>query len=297
MKIRVPGNILLSGEYAVLEPGGTGLALALNRYFYLEAEPSTQWDITSLYPDRETRWIPGSSPFLDRLLYRLTAQFPGTGPHKAILDSRELYHRGHKLGLGSSACTALCLTTLFMCSRNNKRPGLRKLGQSAILAHRYAQAGKGSGYDILTSLHGGWGIFRGGLSPDWHPLTGPDLPLFLLPGSSEISSQAAILKWEAFRKEHPGEWKKYVHDNHRITRLARQKKWMEFLEQARAWGLSLGRDVTIPSEIPVPPGFSAEQCKAVGAGNEIGLGVGPALLPEHSPVIAVHPAPEGLKWL
>ncbi len=272
MRISLPGNLLLSGEYAVLEQGEPGVALAVDRTFHLESKSSLRWSIRSVYPQHESIWEAGRDGFLDTIIPALEQAFPGARPHEVTLDSRELYHQGRKLGLGSSACTVTALTALFIYSHHGEQiPEPASIAKTAVHIHRLAQKGRGSGYDVMTSLMGGMGIFLGGTYPAWEPINAPHIDLKLFRGEQPVSSSLAIDKWKTFKESFPGRWEQYRRYNREITTLARNASWQEYLSRARAWGISLGQDIGLSAEITPPAGLPLLQTKALGAGNEIGL--------------------------
>ena len=52
INLNVPGNLLLCGEYAVLEDGGLGIILAVNRYMQFFYESDKELVIKSKFNDK-----------------------------------------------------------------------------------------------------------------------------------------------------------------------------------------------------------------------------------------------------
>ena len=77
-------------------------------------------------------------------------------PGSVLVDSDDLRQGEHKLGLGSSAATAVA-----PWARSSRRPGIsiaknrERLLAVALAAHRAAQRQLGSGADVVAAVHGG----------------------------------------------------------------------------------------------------------------------------------------------
>src|SRR4030042_1902847 len=116
MRASVPANLLLLGEYAVLEEGGLGLAVA--------AEPR----VRVRFERRPRAGLAGAAR-------------RGSGA------------RGGRRGWALRA------------RPEGAPPAPAAVLEAALAAHRRAQGGRGSGYDVLASFHGGAGLFAGGGRP------------------------------------------------------------------------------------------------------------------------------------
>lgn len=148
-KVSVPGKILLSGEYAVLD-GAEAVVMAVNRraYAHLADEPQKL------------------SPFLRAVreeLAEVTA-FGGVGraaieaARHVVVDTSRLQARdGTKLGLGSSAAATVAAAACALTTESDELR-LDLVQQLAHRAHGNAQrelGGSGSGADVAACTHGG----------------------------------------------------------------------------------------------------------------------------------------------
>jgi phosphomevalonate kinase len=144
---------MLAGEYVVVERGSPALAVAVGRRMIVEiaSESRRTWLVTS--PGLGLKDAPVKSvPVLAEVLARL----PGLPSGGRITVTSELGEGPDKPGLGGSA--ALCAAAfvgLWKVSGASGPPDL----EIAIAAHRAAQGGHGSGFDVATALHGGVALF------------------------------------------------------------------------------------------------------------------------------------------
>ena len=147
MRITAPGNLLLLGEYAVLEPGGLGLALAVEKRVRIETSRSDRLVIAGTWGREEVLWTedagPDSSPLLTAVVEEsrdwIRTQRPGIrgarpgirearwegasaagasipdftqlSPMGIVVDSTALFTSdGIKAGYGSSAAVAIVVS-------------------------------------------------------------------------------------------------------------------------------------------------------------------------------------------
>jgi len=157
IRASAPGKLMLAGEYVVVERGSAALAVAVDRRMTVEItpEPRRTWLVTS--PGLGLRDAPVKSvPVLAEVIARL----PGLPPGGRIVIASDLGEGPDKPGLGGSA--ALCAAAFVGLWKASGAAGPPDL-EIAIAAHRAAQGGRGSGYDVATALHGGVALFTPGL--------------------------------------------------------------------------------------------------------------------------------------
>ncbi len=154
IRVSAPGKLMLAGEYVVVERGVAALAVAVDRRMHVEIVPEARrtWLVTS--PALGLRDAPLKSV---PVLAEVVARIPNIPPGGRITISSELGEGPNKPGLGGSA--ALCAAAfmgLWKASGATGQPDL----ELAIAAHRAAQGGRGSGYDVATALQGGVALFH-----------------------------------------------------------------------------------------------------------------------------------------
>lgn len=175
MHICAPGKLFLVGEYAVLD-GAPALLSAVDRRVHVSVATSTDrhWHIHA--PDigvielrlNSDGTLPDTVAADQRKRLRLyecvlsQACIHIGQPPEALsirIDSGAFSRDGHKLGLGSSAAVASCLTAV-LAQAAGQALAQDTLCRHAIDAHRQAQNGSGSGADVATSIYGGVIEFR-----------------------------------------------------------------------------------------------------------------------------------------
>jgi phosphomevalonate kinase len=184
-------------------------------------------------------------------------------------------------GYGSSAAVAVAASgTLLALAGLRGDELVAAVSRAALSAHRSFQGGRGSGYDVAASLHGGIGLFRGGEVPSWAPLALEWLsPLYLFKGQAPVATPGAVARYQDWKRSDAAAAADFLAaSNKAVAGFARARGWDEaaaWFEAARALGLDLGRAIGVSAELG-PPAGAAGLCKAVGAGNELGVLVGPA---------------------
>lgn len=293
----LPANLLLAGEYAILEEGGLGLGLAVDFRLQGRIEPTDHWELQGLWPGGGLTWQPGQEavellPKVFVWMEREAAALRGLTPHRILLDSSAFFlPDGRKLGFGSSAAAAAGLVAALLALQH---PGLVNTPEAwaaaaqplAVQAHREAQGGKGSGYDVTVSLFGGLGLFQGGVRPLWTPLP-PDfsLPaLWTFPGPEAVKTVSSITAYRTWQAKALGDHSDWL-DRSRAAvqswaRAFSEQGWtraLVYLRELRQLGLEVGQAIGVPAELPAPPFGPGWFSKALGAGNETGLLAGPDL--------------------
>ena len=317
-RLTVPGNLLLAGEYAVLEEGGLGAALAVEPRLSVTVFPSEEWQIIGRWVGGQELWSPEDTappPFAgmaflkalelleerrDERQRRWSRRIPTA---RIELDSSAFFDpRGRKLGFGSSAALAVGLTAAL--ARLAGQDDSDSLHQAAVAAHRHAQGGAGSGYDVTVSWFGGFGLFVGGARPHWHPAAPGGLPaLAVFAGPEVVRTVGSIARYRRWKAESPGAAGDFLDASNAAVGALVAAKNLDALtqawQQARALGLELGGTIGSPAELEVPPGLDPQTfVKALGAGNETGVAAFGAGLPSPLPpgLTALIPSRDGVRW-
>jgi len=285
-QLSVPGNLLLLGEYAVLESGGLGLALAPDVRVQLDVHSDETFGLTGIWGGKKVDWRPDQAgqPLLSALWAVCSARLQRYGVYAGGLqgrlrvDSSALYHPdGRKSGFGSSAAVSVAIATALMLQAGLSADlACAESVQAALEAHRLAQGGSGSGYDIYTSCHGAVGLFSGGLRPSWTALDLDWLPpLYLFAGSRSVSSARSISRYHAWKREQPAAAERFLkQSNAAVLAFIEADSWdraRPHFKHYRELAIGLGRDIGVSAEISPPKGLEDAVCKAVGAGNELGV--------------------------
>jgi len=322
-----PANILLFGEYAILERGGLGIASAISPRIYAfasQADSFTLTGITSGEPITVTEETIATHPcgeckhFLAKLLKILLEILSSYSyPRKAILpiweitiDASACYEQsGRKLGLGSSAATTVLLTTILLAAQEKdvrKRDQLplvsrRKIFNIALQAHRRVRGG-GSGYDIAASACGSTLLFCGGRRPHISPCKPPwnEESLGLLYGSASIDSAEAVRRYRIWKMTEQRAWHKFIrHSNHTVSHLIRAQSGNELLaliNRSRELQIYIGDEIGVSAEFTSPASKSEwplYSYKTVGAGNELAVAFYPADYPAHNQLEIEQ---DGIRW-
>lgn len=191
LSVRVPGKLLLAGEYAILEPGALALVMGVNRYFYGHLKIQQRGFVltSAQFPDLVMRGkrleaisdatAPeplrfAAAAWQEVALYLRNVQHEQRGfKTNAVapagqpwglhlhLDS-QLQVDAVKLGLGSSAacCVAVVAALCKVYLPDLEEAALRRLiFQLAFLAHHRVQ-GSGSGADVAGCVYGSLVAYR-----------------------------------------------------------------------------------------------------------------------------------------
>ncbi len=172
--IKVPGKLMIAGEYAVLEPGYKAVVIAVDRYITSEVRPALRNklvlsqlgfnDVTWEYSDEEIVFNIQD----ERLCFIQNALKVGYGYLKDINKSPLPFilsitsdlndsETGKKYGLGSSAAivTSVIAAFLYVHDEYNSQEDLKKIFKLSAMAHLITQR-NGSGADIAAACFGGW---------------------------------------------------------------------------------------------------------------------------------------------
>ena len=256
LECTAPGSVLLLGEYAVLWQGGLGVAAAVElrvRVRVIPALDALRIDGTDGIERFAWSSRPGNSGAPAGLLAAVVDACAGElgrvpGPALVTVDSSALTGGGRKLGLGSSAAVAVAVTSALLRADGHSAP-LDTVFRTALRAHRAAQGGRGSGYDVAASTYGGAGLFEGGEEPRFELL--PDAPgsLVLILGDSPLATPPAITRYLAWAEERPGDCRCHRRVSDAIVRHAvRTGGWSEALRAGRRVTRWLGEVIGVPVE-------------------------------------------------
>ncbi len=171
IQVTAPGKLFLFGEYAVLA-GGWAMVAAVDRrvkirrrteageYRVMGADEADTRLVEAVLEAMGENWQAGAVlPGFEQLVKRGSQWQPGHFES----DVGELYEGGEKLGLGSSAASAVALTAAAMVDQVealDERKTREVLAFLADAAHRRFQGGTGSGGGILAATFGGISAFR-----------------------------------------------------------------------------------------------------------------------------------------
>jgi len=300
--LSVPANLLVIGEYAVTEEGGIGVALACSPRAYVEAKPRAAGGlrIAGRMGASAFVWSEGDSPtppLIAACMAAVGAPAPGRrfGNAEIDIDSSAFFARdGSKLGFGSSAAVAvgLCAALFELLGSRGGGPEwddlVKAVFTATLSAHRLAQGGRGSGYDVAASCFGGAGIFEGGASPGWSPL--PDaasaslssLDLSLRAGPAPVSSAQAVGKYAEWKARDTAAHRDFVAASaaaaRRLVAARDAEAALAALALAAEIGAKLGDAIGVPAR-PLRRGDGSRRAagntkaveKCLGAGDELVL--------------------------
>ncbi|MEI8094534.1 MAG: hypothetical protein WCG80_09995 [Spirochaetales bacterium] len=309
-RFTVPGNLLLAGEYALLEQGGLGAAVAVEPRLTVTVTPQEDWELVGRWPGTVERWTPEApATFAGTLFLAATDLLTRRGDERERrwsralpcarieLDSSAFFDgQGRKRGFGSSAAIAVGLAVAL--ARLQEREDPLSIHQVAVAAHRVAQGGSGSGYDVTASYFGGFGLFTGGETPRWSPLDPEVLPwMAVFAGPKVVKTTRSIdlyRAWQASDRAAAGEF--VERSNAAVLSLSQTRATTSLFEAwsvCRELGLALGDAIGSSARLEVPAELPPESAgvfyKALGAGNETGLAAS-----VHGPF---EPLPAGLEEL
>lgn len=265
MKITIPGNLLLFGEYAITYPGGLGISAATEEKLIVTCAPATQLKISGRYGKEYFNWTKGKeypNPLIQHIVMSLNV-YPAL--HIDLDSSQFYYPDGTKKGFGSSAAVTIGL--LYALSEG-KFETIEQLRKQALKLHRDFQGGKGSGYDIFTSCMGGVGLFTGGEFPSWKSLDSVLFEnIYLLRGSRSCDTRSAIKQLKQFEAANPRRIEKYLKTSNMLTRqLAHSLRPFHRASILNRW---INRQISQRIE------WESLSVKPLGAGGEIGAALSP----------------------
>lgn len=172
-----PGKLFLLGEYAVLH-GAPALLSAVDVRVRLRLTSRASWWVSApqlgleRYPLAPDGSIPAGADGGTRAALAMfdaaraaSAAVFDLPPMGVEIDSGAFYGESGKLGLGASAAVSAALCGGFAVAAGARREARAQLSERAILAHRAAQDGAGSGADVAACVYGGTIAYRSGEPP------------------------------------------------------------------------------------------------------------------------------------
>lgn len=169
--IQVPGKLMIAGEFAVLEPYHKLIAMAVNRFVYVDIKPSERNQLTLeklqltnlnwVFTNDQVK-IDSEDKRVDFVQEAMTiackylAERGTTIENFSLRVKSELDDKstGKKFGLGSSAAVVVGVITAILQYHMKKKPEPLLIFKLAAISHIAAQ-GNGSGADVAASAYGG----------------------------------------------------------------------------------------------------------------------------------------------
>ena len=313
MRLSVPANLLLCGEYSIIREGHIAVACALDIRAVFTIEAADVFRVIPVYPGAGT-----GDGFPDPLTAAVAAvfceNFQTNLPAVSVTADSSAFYRedGSKLGLGSSAAAAVGIAAALYYTVFKKTHLPEELFLTALEGHRRFQGG-GSGYDVSASFHGGTGLFSSGKRPRWRSLkvTRP-FRVRLVSGEKPQSSSSASAAWGSWVEENSAAAEKYDALSDRAAAgfarvLESGGDSASALHRLRRPGGWLGERIGIPANPPAlkrklealaaagwagkPSGAGGELGVAFARDNGYPLGNGKDL-----PGQEVVPSQEGIQW-
>ena len=174
---RAPGKLFIAGEYAVVEPGGCAVVVAVDRFVTVRATDATRNSLTSgHYGAHPVRWRRdgdgvsvepgegGARPFdaaiaaLDTVEAFAVASGRPERPLALEIDSDLDHVSGAKFGLGSSGAVVVAIVRALGLAHDLALDDATVLKLALLATWRVNPSG--SGGDIAASTLGGWVDYR-----------------------------------------------------------------------------------------------------------------------------------------
>lgn len=175
--LRVPGKLVLAGEYAVLEPGFLALVTAVDRFLELRLTPSDRMElraemlgIDAAAEYRDGRWSVPGAPFVAEaatIALRYLAE-KGSLIEPFRLEIEGGFGSGSKYGLGGSGAVTVGVVGAILRAHGmaiESAEGRDTVFRLAAIAHLRVQGG-GSGIDLAASTYGGTLLYSS-FNPAW----------------------------------------------------------------------------------------------------------------------------------
>lgn len=169
LTVKVPGKLMIAGEFAVLEPYQKLIVMAVDRFVYATVEDSDEnlltlenfglyhlrWNIQNneVHIDSKDRRVNFVEQAISVVSAFLKEQSISLTPFTLKIKS-ELDDQGVKYGLGSSAAVVTAVITAILKKYLPIAPSPKLIFKLAAISHVKTQ-GNGSGADIAASSYGG----------------------------------------------------------------------------------------------------------------------------------------------
>lgn len=285
-----PGSILIAGEYLVSEEGGLGLSVASGGRGILRLARSSSLEMRG-FCKKQPQFDSSLQSAVKKHYKSVTGR--DTLPRAQVfVDTGDFFDaRGRKIGYSSSASAALLYAVGLAEADDYHRSG-DDIVRIALGAHRAWQGGRGSGYDILSSIAGGANLFIGGLTPTHDTFSWPtQLDAWIIRGAKPVNSAFAMERYERWRNRFnnaPEEIPillemavviRELADS--CSRRAEASTLLDSIHHLSCLGVQLGRELDVPAWPILPAVFSSNSqpwyspgrsvAKSLGAGDEITL--------------------------
>ena len=170
LTIKVPGKLMVAGEFAVLEPYQNLIVMAVDRFIYATIKDSKEnlltlenFHLQNLHWDYQNKGIQIDSNdkrvnFVEQAMTvacnYLQEQSIPLNSFSLKINSELDDDSGLKYGLGSSAAVVTAVITAILCKHLKEAPSPMLIFKLAAISHVKIQ-GNGSGADIAASTYGG----------------------------------------------------------------------------------------------------------------------------------------------
>lgn len=162
---KVPGKVMLGGEYSVLF-GGIAIVAAIDRFATCSYTVGTSLDFKAITHGPEHNQ---HHPLFQAVIAACHHAKIEPAPGLYSLDTRPFYDGTRKIGLGSSAAAVTALVKMIMMMQKHL-PDQQALFLTALKAHALFSGGLGSGADVAACVYEGLISFQ---QHQKHPIVVP----------------------------------------------------------------------------------------------------------------------------
>ncbi|WP_234032368.1 phosphomevalonate kinase [Lentibacillus cibarius] len=171
LTVRVPGKLMIAGEFAVLEPYQKLAVMAVDRFVYATLEDSTENRVSletfqlqglAWAYEGDTVRIKTTDSRVTFVENAMSVVYTYLRENNYTLSNFRLSVRselddasGRKYGLGSSAAVVTSVTSAMLAKFLPEKPPETLVFKLAAVSHVMTQ-GSGSGADVAASSYGGW---------------------------------------------------------------------------------------------------------------------------------------------